>query len=90
MRRHWRQRGWTMAAWLLRDGLDEPQAQQHLPFAQLPLPAQAVAWLVFTHHRLPCMPVKQSQGMEAEDLRTYPVYLPPLWCAPQLHQHQRS
>ncbi len=63
------------AAWLdhtggrlLRDGLDEPQAQQHLPFAQLPPLAQAVAWLVFTHHRLPCMPVKQSQGMEAEDL----------------------
>ena len=63
------------AAWLdhtggrlLRDGLDEPQAQQHLPFAQLPPLAQVVAWLVFTHHRLPCMPVKQSQGMEAEDL----------------------
>ncbi|PIF28391.1 CRISPR-associated Cas3 family helicase [Acidovorax sp. 56] len=63
------------AAWLdhaggrlLRDGLDEPQAKQHLPFAHLPPLAQAVAWLVFTHHRLPCMPVKQSQGMEAEDL----------------------
>lgn len=63
------------AAWLdhaggrlLRDGLDEPQAQQHLPFAHLPPLAQAVAWLVFTHHRLPCMPVQQSQGMDAEDL----------------------
>jgi len=63
------------AAWLdhaggrlLRDGLDEPKAQQHLPFAHLPPLAQAVAWLVFTHHRLPCMPVKQSQGMDAEDL----------------------
>ena len=33
---------------LLRDGLDEPQAQQHLPFARLPPLAQAVAWLVFT------------------------------------------
>ncbi|MBX3659866.1 MAG: type I-F CRISPR-associated helicase Cas3 [Ramlibacter sp.] len=53
---------------LLRDGLDEPQAKQHLPFAHLPPLAQAVAWLVFTHHRLPCMPVKQSQGMDAEDL----------------------
>lgn len=37
---------------LLRDGLDEPRAAQHLPFAQLPPLAQAVAWLVFTHHRL--------------------------------------
>lgn len=63
------------AAWLdhaggrlLRDGLDEPQAQQHLPFARLPPLAKAVAWLVFTHHRLPCMPVKQAQGEDAADL----------------------
>jgi len=53
---------------LLRDGLDEPQAKQHLPFACLPPLAQAVAWLVFTHHRLPCMPVKLPQGADAEDL----------------------
>ncbi len=52
---------------LLRDGLDEPQASQHLPFAHLPPLAQAVAWLVFTHHRLPCLPVKQAQGMDAEN-----------------------
>lgn len=63
------------AAWLdhaggrlLRDGLDEPQAQQHLPFAHLPPLAQAVAWLVLTHHRLPCMPVKLPQGAEVENL----------------------
>ena len=60
---------------LLRDGLDEPQAQQHLPFARLPPLAKAVAWLVFTHHRLPCMPVEQAQGVDAEDMndgrRTY-------------------
>ncbi|ODS62698.1 MAG: type I-F CRISPR-associated helicase Cas3 [Acidovorax sp. SCN 65-108] len=63
------------AAWLdhaggrlLRDGLDEPKAQQHLPFTHLPPLAQAVAWLVFTHHRLPCMPVKQAQGVDTEDL----------------------
>ena len=60
---------------LLRDGLDEPQAKQHLPFARLPPLAMAVAWLVFTHHRLPCMPVEQAQGVDAEDMndgrRTY-------------------
>lgn len=70
------------AAWLdhaggrlLRDGLDEPQAKQHLPFARLPPLAQAVAWLVFSHHRLPCLPVEQAQGVDAEDMedgrRTY-------------------
>ena len=53
---------------LLRDGLDEPQAQQRLPFAHLPPLAQAVAWLVFTHHRLPCMPVKQAQGIDTDGL----------------------
>ncbi|MCE1251291.1 MAG: CRISPR-associated endonuclease Cas3'', partial [Comamonadaceae bacterium] len=55
---------------LLRDGLDEPQAAQHLPFAQLPPLAQAVAWLVFTHHRLPCLPVKQPDGSIDEDMDT--------------------
>jgi CRISPR-associated endonuclease/helicase Cas3 len=53
---------------LLRDGLDEPQAQSHLPFAALPPLAQAVAWLVLTHHRLPCMPVQQKEGSSDEDI----------------------
>lgn len=53
---------------LLRDGLDEPRAAQHLPFAQLPPLAQAVAWLVFTHHRLPCLPIKQPDGSCDEDM----------------------
>lgn len=53
---------------LLRDGLDEPQAQNHLPFASLPPLAQAVAWLVLTHHRLPCMPVQQKEGTDEEDI----------------------
>ncbi|HQQ68965.1 MAG TPA: type I-F CRISPR-associated helicase Cas3f [Alicycliphilus sp.] len=52
---------------LLRDGLDD-QAAQHLPFAELPPLAQAVAWLVFTHHRLPCLPVKQPEGSCDEDI----------------------
>jgi len=52
---------------LLRDGLDEPQAKQHLPFARLPPLAQAVAWLVFTHHRLPCLPVEKSQDVDPHD-----------------------
>ncbi|MFN3914957.1 MAG: type I-F CRISPR-associated helicase Cas3f [Aquabacterium sp.] len=49
---------------LLRDGLDEPQASQNLPFARLPPLAQAVAWLVFTHHRLPCKPIEQLRGVQ--------------------------
>jgi len=53
---------------LLRDGLDEPWAAQHLPFAQLPPLAQAVAWLVFTHHRLPCLPIKRPDGSCDEDM----------------------
>lgn len=55
---------------LLRDGQDEPAARQNLPFAALahaPL-AQAVAWLVFTHHRLPCLPVKQADGNCDDDM----------------------
>ncbi|MFD1836807.1 type I-F CRISPR-associated helicase Cas3f [Paracidovorax cattleyae] len=52
---------------LLRDGLDEPQASRHLPFARLPRLAQAAAWLVFTHHRMPCLPVGRKHGGEGED-----------------------
>lgn len=53
---------------LLRDGLDEPRAAQNQPFAHLPPLAQAVAWLVFTHHRLPCKPVEKSDGGSDEDI----------------------
>ncbi len=53
---------------LLRDGIEEPQAAAHLPFACLPPLAQAVAWLVLTHHRLPCMPVEQARGGDEEDI----------------------
>lgn len=51
---------------LLRDGLDEPHASRHLPFAALPPLASAVAWLVLTHHRLPCMPVANGR-QESDD-----------------------
>lgn len=44
---------------LFKDGLDK-NAKQHRPFAQdgsgLPPLAQAIAWLVLTHHRLPAYP----------------------------------
>lgn len=53
---------------LLRDGIDEPQARNRLPFAATPPLAQAVAWLVLTHHRLPCMPVLHKNGNRDEDI----------------------
>ena len=37
-------------------------------FASLPPLAQAVAWLVLTHHRLPCKPVSQDSGSIGEDI----------------------
>ncbi|WP_323012451.1 type I-F CRISPR-associated helicase Cas3f [Castellaniella sp.] len=50
---------------LLRDGKD-PEAQSSKPFASagkgLPPLAQAVAWLVFTHHRLPAVPRTNSES----------------------------
>lgn len=53
---------------LLRDGLDDA-ATSSRPFAALAPLAQAVAWLVLTHHRLPCQPVCQSadNGRNASD-----------------------
>lgn len=53
---------------LLRDGLDEPQASAYLPFKRLPPLATAVAWLVLTHHRLPCMPVPEGRQESDDEL----------------------
>jgi CRISPR-associated endonuclease/helicase Cas3 len=50
------------ASWLdrlQRDGLDMPV---DMPLASLPALAQAVAWLVVTHHRLPVMPPRDEEG----------------------------
>ena len=55
---------------LLRDGIDLKQADlQYNPFALLPPLAQALAWLVLTHHRLPCKPVPNQTDAadEAQD-----------------------
>ncbi len=38
-------------------GFSDAQKLENNPFKQLPPLAQAVAWLVLTHHRLPCKPV---------------------------------
>lgn len=51
---------------LLRDGLDthiasDSTTSPHNPFRCLPPLAQAVAWLVLTHHRLPCKPVLKRE-----------------------------
>lgn len=63
---------------LLRDGLDTDEkrdgpASPHNPFRCLPPLAQAVAWLVLTHHRLPCKPVRDKQHNDepAEDEKTF-------------------
>ena len=57
---------------LLRDGLDTDEHRDgpnspHNPFRCLPPLGQAVAWLILTHHRLPCWPVKLSEGTCDDD-----------------------
>ena len=41
-------------------GFSDKQKAERNPFKVLPPLAQAVAWLVLTHHRLPCKPVKNE------------------------------
>ncbi|WLE59238.1 type I-F CRISPR-associated helicase Cas3 [Burkholderia plantarii] len=55
---------------LLRDGRDA-QAMARLPFAVLPPVAQAVAWLILTHHRLPCKPVRNEASNPEDDDRRF-------------------
>lgn len=50
---------WLDLERLFRDGLD-PRATP--PFPALPAMAQAVCWLVLTHHRLPVMPAEEHGG----------------------------
>lgn len=56
----------TSDAWLsglIKDGLGDGEAY---PFRTLPPLAQAIGWLVLTHHRLPCRP--ELEGLRSEDL----------------------
>ncbi|MDO5693427.1 MAG: type I-F CRISPR-associated helicase Cas3f [Pseudomonadota bacterium] len=57
---------------LIRDGLDIAAAQdmRNNPFACLPPLAQVVAWLVLTHHRLPCKPVEYVGGDRDDDMES--------------------
>lgn len=58
----------AVSSWLdglIRDGMD---AGERYPFRTLPPLAQAVGWLILTHHRLPCRP--DLEGLRAEDLET--------------------
>lgn len=48
---------------LIRDGVD---VGERYPFRTLPPLAQAVGWLILTHHRLPCCP--DLDGLRAGDL----------------------
>ena len=50
---------WLAPDRLQRDGLD---ATVDMPLANMPPLAQAVAWLVVTHHRLPVMPSQDQNG----------------------------
>ena len=58
---------------LIRDGVDTQAGDDGPnspcnPFRSLPPLAQAVAWLVLTHHRLPCVPNRTDADQQADDL----------------------
>ncbi len=52
---------WTAPGRFQRDGLD---AGCDRPFTALPPLAQAIAWLVVTHHRLPMIPSREEDGVQ--------------------------
>lgn len=57
----WSEADWLAADRFLRDGID-PATEQNYPFQHLPPLAQAVGWLIVTHHRLPVVPVFDQDG----------------------------
>lgn len=60
---------WLSEGRLIRDGLDntEKSSDVNNPFKVLPPLAQAVAWLVLTHHRLPALPVRIDQCSSGDE-----------------------
>lgn len=56
---------WTSPTRYFRDGLDELTPK---PFENLPPLASAIAWLVVTHHRLPVIPVFNTDTGEQQKL----------------------
>lgn len=71
---------WLSKERLVCDGLSDrqwtpTQTAAANPFVCLPPLAQAVAWLVLTHHRLPCLPNRAEARTQVDDLdvdiRTY-------------------
>ncbi|MDT0499972.1 MULTISPECIES: type I-F CRISPR-associated helicase Cas3f [unclassified Halomonas] len=75
-----------VASWtrdLQRDGLD---AESATPFQQLPPLAQAIGWLLLSHHRLPLKPGNNPErlggrltGLTADALRELPELLTHQW-----------
>ncbi|RMX06662.1 type I-F CRISPR-associated helicase Cas3 [Corticibacter populi] len=55
---------WMGDAYLLRDGQDGHITAEKNPFAVLPPLAQAVAWLILTHHRLPAVPYSATEMVD--------------------------
>lgn len=53
---------WLAPGRYQRDGVD---AQDPYPFRKLPPLAAAVGWLIFSHHRLPVVPVSGVDGKQA-------------------------
>lgn len=57
----WQQQ-WLNPQFLLRDGLDvASQSSQQRPFQSLPPLAQAIVWLILSHHRLPAIPYASTE-----------------------------
>lgn len=56
---------WLGEGHVLRDGLDKTITAAQNPLAVLPPLAQAVAWLILTHHRLPAVPYSAAEMLDA-------------------------
>ncbi|SHE98586.1 CRISPR-associated helicase, Cas3 family [Lampropedia hyalina DSM 16112] len=61
----WEQQHWR-GAHLLCDGLNPAISRAHNPLHVLPPLAQAVAWLILAHHRLPAVPYSASEVRGAD------------------------
>lgn len=71
-----------LATWLNRlekDGIDAINSKPTRPFEEMAPLAQAIGWLIVTHHRLPIQPKSNDDGFDPEILNKLPQCITAEW-----------
>lgn len=74
--------GATAGDWRARMVSDDPTKPARSPLSNLPPLAQAVAWLIVSHHRLPAHPTRKVHQLVGRELPRAEDQITADWCGP--------